>query len=180
MEGAATKTVPVISTIKQRINVLLWKCLVIFFTLLLNGCRNGILKVSRDEVNGGSSLRHSHEYLILTETLIRIYIPDIDYQEVSWDFRILCIISPTRTFQISARSRFLPSIHLVFRRATNVTIIAERSPVTGPGAWVVAGTLVAVRGEVIDGMVAIPEVTDTVVGCDRGTNVLSITMLEPL
>lgn len=74
----------------------------------------------------------------------------------------------------------LTSIHQVLRRTTNVTIIAERSPVIGPGAWVVVGKLVAVTGGVIDGRGAVPEVDGIIVGCDRGTNVLLMTMLEPL
>ena len=75
---------------------------------------------------------------------------------------------------------FSQSIHLVFRRTMKVTMTAARSPVTGPGARVVAGTLVAVTGGVIDVAVAVTDVTDAVVGCDRGTIVLLISILDPL
>ena len=43
---------------------------------------------------------------------------------------------------------------------------AARSPVTGPGAWVVAGRLVAMTEGVIDVTGADTEVTGAVVGCD--------------
>ena len=60
------------------------------------------------------------------------------------------------------------------------TRTAARSPVTGPGALVVAGTLVAVTGGVVGAAVAVSEVTGAVVCGDRGTIVLLIAIFDPL